>query len=1171
MSRHGTIEEFDGATEDWTAYSERLEQYFVANDVDEAAKKRAILLSVCGASTYKTRQNGENVATFVSELRQLAMRCDFGASLEEMLRDRLVCGIKDEHIQRRLLAEPNLTFKKAQDIAQALESADRNTADLQQQVQAAVPVHALKKSQKPKNDRGSSTSTSKDTAPSRSSPTCYRCGGKHLAPDCRHKESECHTCGKKGHISRVCRSKGKTGGNSKPPKGQNAKVVEAEEEIFVINLSKVRGQKVDPFMVSVLVDGKALEMEVDTGASVSLISERTFKTHWRKEDKRPTLKRAAVKLSSYTGEAIKVLDRHSLLFKDELGTIKGVTAKIYMDPTAHPQFFKPRPLPLALKASVEKELEKLQRENVISPVQFSDWAAPVVPVVKGDGSVRICGDFKVTVNKYAKVEEYPLPLVDDLFASLTGGQVFTKLNLANAYLQLMVEEKSKEYLTINTHKGVFRYNRLPFGVASAPAIFQRAMESLLQGLKHVAVYLDDILITGQSEADHLRTLEDVLGRLEAAGMRLKAAKCLFMQKEVEYLGHRITSEGIHPAAEKLRAIKDSPAPQNTQQLRSFLGLINYYSKFLPHLASLLAPLYTLLVKDKECRKELILSCDASPYGVGAVLSHKTEDGEKPVAYASRSLATAERNYSQLDKEGLAIIFGVKKFHNYLYGRQFSIVTDHKPLIHLFSENRSIPAMASARLQRWALVLSAYQYKIVYKCGKDNANADMLSRLPLPECPADVPTPGETVLLMEILQSSPVSVEEIRTWTKEDPVLSKVKGLLINGWKGDDDSEDLRPFRQRHEELSLQDDCVLWGCRVVIPKPGQRLILEELHSGHQGISKMKSLARSFVWWPKLDADIEEKAKSCQVCQLHQKAPAQAPLHPWEWPEQPWFRVHADYAGPFKGKMFLLLVDAHSKWLEVHMMDSSTSAATIEKMKLSFACHGLPVLLVTDNGSNFTSQEFETFLKSHGVRHVRTAPYHPASNGQVERAVQTFKTAMKKSGGKGESMETRLSNFLFQYRITPHSSTGVSSAELLMGRRLRSHLSQLHPELEGRIKNAQRRQKRDHDKTVKQRTFTVGDNVLVLNFGSGPKWLLGTVTQMRGPVSVQVQLTDGRSVHRHLDQVRNYNAAAPVKDQCQAETVHANSETFLYGKVCFGVLHLLLASIATFDTPPGSNPP
>ena len=633
MARHGTIQAFDSATEDWTAYSERLEQYFVANDIAEGAKKRAILLSGCGASTYKlirslvvpdkptdksyadlvsllqnhfnpapaitvqrfkfnsrSRQNGENVATFVSELRHLAMRCDFGAALEEMLRDRLVCGIKDEHIQRRLLAEPNLTFKKAQEIAQALETADRNTADLQQQqqqVQAAVPVHAVQKNRKPKTIRD--PSASKDAKPVKGIPTCYRCGGKHLAPDCWHKETECYTRGKKGHISRVCRSKGKTRGNPKSPKDQKAKVVEAEEESFVVNMAKTGGQKVDPFMLTVLVDGKSLEMEVDTGASISLISERTLKTHWTKKDKPPALMRSAVKLSSYTGEAIKVLGvinvtagyqdrkehlklivvagdgssllgqdwlkslqikwdrlykvkgtseltlkkvlyRHSLLFKDELGTIKGVTAKIYMDPATHPQFFKPRPLPLALKARAGKELERLQKENVISPVQFSDWAAPVVPVIKGNGSVRICGDFKVTVNKYAKVEEYPLPLVDDLFASLSGGQCFTKLDLPNAYLQLMVEEKSKEYLTINTHKGLFRYNCLPFGVASAPAIFQCTMESLLQGLKQVAVYIDDILITGQSEADHLRTLEEVLGRLEAACMRLKAAKMFIHAK-----------------------------------------------------------------------------------------------------------------------------------------------------------------------------------------------------------------------------------------------------------------------------------------------------------------------------------------------------------------------------------------------------------------------------------------------------------------------------------------------------------------------------------------------------------------------------------------------------------------------------------------------------------------
>ena len=187
-------------------------------------------------------------------------------------------------------------------------------------------------------------------------------------------------------------------------------------------------------------------------------------------------------------------------------------------------------------------------------------------------------------------------------------------------------------------------------------------------------------------------------------------------------------------------------------------------------------------------------------------------------------------------------------------------------------------MASARLQQWALTLSAYQYKIVYKCGNDNANADVLSRLPLPEGPADVLPQGETVLVMETLQTSLVSVEEIRTWTHEDPVLSKVKDLLVNGWKSDDSNKDLRPFRQRKDKLNLQDGCILWGCRVVVPKPGLKIILEELHSGHQEVSKMKSLARSFVWWPKLDADIEQKAKSCQVCQLRQKAMSHVPLHP-----------------------------------------------------------------------------------------------------------------------------------------------------------------------------------------------------------------------------------------------------------------------------------------------------
>ena len=359
----------------------------------------------------------------------------------------------------------------------------------------------------------------------------------------------------------------------------------------------------------------------------------------------------------------------------------------------------------------------------------------------GDGKLRLCGDYKVTVNPALEVDRYPLPKTEDLFATLAGGKCFTKIELTHAYQQMALDKQSRELVAINTHKGLYCYTRLPFGVASAPAIFQKTMDTVLQGLPKVICYLDDILVTGSTEEEHLSNVEKVLQRLQRYGIRAKRAKCEFLSASVEYLGHRVDATGLHTTQSKVEAIQKAPQPKNTQELRSFLGLVHYYGKFIANLSTLLKPL-NLLLKDgsewlwtEECSRDfkeakqfltsapvlahydpalpIKLAGDASAYGIGAVISHVYADGsERPISFASRTLSPSEQNYSQIEKEALSLVYGIKKFHSYLYGRKFTLVTDHKPLITVLGPKNGIPPMAAARLQRWALLLSAYIYRTV---------------------------------------------------------------------------------------------------------------------------------------------------------------------------------------------------------------------------------------------------------------------------------------------------------------------------------------------------------------------------------------------------------------------------------------------------------------------------
>ena len=816
-----------------------------------------------------------------------------------------------------------------------------------------------------------------------------------------------------------------------------------------------------------------------------------------------------------------VLTKYEMVFNEGLGTVLGYEAKLVLKENAVPRFCKARPMPYAIKEKIEKELNKLVQEGILQPVELSEWAAPIVPVVKPDQSIRICGDFRLTVNQALETERYPLPKIEDILASLAGGERFTKLDLSKAYLQVQLDEASRKFMVINTHKGLFQYTRMPFGVSSAPSIFQRIMDSVLQGIPKVIVYIDDILITGSTDKEHLETLEKVLYKLKEAGIHLNKDKCFFLQESVVYLGYKIDKNGIHPLAEKVEAVKNAPEPKNITELKSYLGLLTYYSRFLPRMATMLAQLYRLLQakipwnwtqKEKmafensknlllsakvlvhfDPNKELILACDASSYGVGAVLSHKMPDGtERPIAFASRTLSSAEKNYSQLEKEGLACIFGVKRFHLYLYGRNFTIVTDHKPLLQLFDPQTGIPMQVSGRIQRWIMTLAVYKYKLVFKKTEEHGNADALSRLPMDgkQIEEEEEIPTELVLLFESLKDSPVDCSQVKHWTKKDPILSQVLQYILAGWPlhpPSGASQTLLSFWLRRMELSTHDGCILWGNRVVVPEKGRNYVLQELHGGHPGISRMKSLSRTFVWWPGIDKDIEMLVSKCPQCQAARPSPPVAPLQPWSWPTRPWARLHIDYAGPVEGQMLLVVIDAHSKWIKVEVGKDATAEATIQRLRTILSRFGIPETVMTNNGPCFSSREFHDFLKNNCVTHIRSAPYHPSSNGMAERAVQTVKQGVKKM--TTGTLRDKLARFLFQYRITPQTTTGVSPAELLYGRRLRSRLDALHPNLAERVERRQQGQKAAHDTNAVERSFQEQESVYVKYYARGGQMEMG----------------------------------------------------------------------------------
>ena len=379
-------------------------------------------------------------------------------------------------------------------------------------------------------------------------------------------------------------------------------------------------------------------------------------------------------------------------------------------------------------------------------------------------------------------------------------------------------------------------------------------------------------------------------------------------------------------------------------------------------------------------------------------------------------------------------------------------------------------------------------------------------------------------------------------TQRDPVLSKVFQWVRWGWPSKVD-KCYNPFFNRKEELSITDGCLMWGTRVIIPVKFREAVLGLLHDTHLGMSRMKATGRSYVWWPGMDHDVEKTVRGCPSCDKNQNVPVVAELHPWEWPSSPWSRIHIDHAGPFMGKLFMIVIDAHSKWLEVISVPNTSTNATIKALSGIFATHGLPVTMVSDNGTAFTSDEFKQFCATNGIKHIRSAPRHPSTNGLAERAVQIFKSSIMKMG-TDIPLEVQVNRFLFKYRTTPQSTTQETPSQLLMNRCLRTPLSMLQADLGSRIEAKQTSQAHFHDKGCKTRNFTKGDKVYTHSGGPKIEWLPGIIESATGPISYTIKLTNGGIVKRHVDHIRKRHTDAfqppdSVMDELVAPKAYSQS--------------------------------
>ena len=887
-----------------------------------------------------SQQATDTVDSYLVRLRQLAGSCDFGTLKDSLIRDRLVIGTTDTSTRDRLLRErpvPDLARCAESLRASELSRTHKREMEGRPDSHGATSVEFVKNNVRKPQGKGKWTPSFQKST--KKGGKCGYCGySSHNRSECLARSAKCNSCGKMGHYAVVCGSKGGTKGKVR----EIAQDAQGSGEEF---LGTLTADKKNHWKAVVKVNDEKCVFKLDTGAEVTVLAQDEPALQ------KMTLEKTTKRLTGPGGTGLSVLgkvdsllevgdrrhheavyvvegQRSSLLSKracEELQLVK-VSREVYQVTDGRPEFRKEFPalftglgklnaesyritlkgetepvclytarkVPHPLQQRVREELDRMVQQSVISPVEGpTEWCSGMVPVLKPNGKVRVCVDL-TALNRDVAREVHPMKTVDDNLAKLQGSTIYSKLDANSGFWQIPLDEKSRILTTFITPQGRYCFNRLPFGISSAPEVFQRIISKILVGLEGqgVIVHMDDILIHGRNEEEHDARVRKVLSRLQEAGVTLND-KCEFSKKRVKFLGHVVSSAGIEVDPSKTTAIRNYPAPTNITELQRFLGMVNQVAKFVRNLASRTEPLRALLRKEnewswgqaqrkafqeiKDCLVSTETLCHYDPNrptvacmnGLGAVLLQKQLDGtSRPVCYASRSLSETEQRYAVIEKEALAATWACEKLREFVTGLDFELQTDHKPLVPLLS-SKDLSQMPP-RILRFRMRMMRFAPTVVHVPGKEQITADALSRAPV-----DGPDSQDAILVdnveifaaqtLDLLPASQKKLLEIRDAQREDAILRQVVQYVQAGWPAYIPEQPLlRPYWSNRERFTIVDDLLLYDERLVIPVNLRMDMLNKIHHGHLGMTKCRARAQQSVWWPGLSLAIQDLVGNCQTC-------------------------------------------------------------------------------------------------------------------------------------------------------------------------------------------------------------------------------------------------------------------------------------------------------------------